>query len=302
MSCPLQIALISDELGWHSTQLIASFKRRSCELTQVLLRECYFDDSTNGLCLPGFGDRLPDGVFVRGIPAGSLETVTFYLGVLHALERLGVFVYNQASMIERSVDKTMTSFLLARHSISTPAAWSFADWQRAERLVKQQVLEKRRRLVLKPVFGSQGKGLHLIADRTSWLQVSQYLQDEERICYLQTFVESEEANDWRVFVVGGTAIAAMKRVGRDWINNVACGAVCVAAELQNDICELAQEAVSQLGLFYGGVDMIKDSDGRWWVVEVNSIPAWKGLQGVSTVNIADYLVDDFLASYRAHAK
>ena len=39
---------------------------------------------------------------------------------------------------------------------------------------------------------------------------------------------------------------------------------------------------------------MQEDDGRWWVIEVNSIPAWKGLQGVSKVDIAARLVDDLL--------
>ena len=46
------------------------------------------------------------------------------LGVLHALRELGVMVWNDARAIERCVDKSMTSFLLARAGIPTPATWA----------------------------------------------------------------------------------------------------------------------------------------------------------------------------------
>jgi glutathione synthase/RimK-type ligase-like ATP-grasp enzyme len=42
------------------------------------------------------------------------------LGILHALRELGVMVWNDARAIERCVDKSMTSFLLARSAIPTP--------------------------------------------------------------------------------------------------------------------------------------------------------------------------------------
>jgi tetrahydromethanopterin:alpha-L-glutamate ligase len=45
---------------------------------------------------------------------------------------------------------------------------------------------------------------------------------------------------------------------------------------------------------YCGVDIIRDREGKLYVLEVNSIPAWKGLQGVVEMNIAQSLVDDFL--------
>jgi glutathione synthase/RimK-type ligase-like ATP-grasp enzyme len=34
------------------------------------------------------------------------------------------------------------------------------------------------------------------------------------------------------------------------------------------------------------------------VLEVNSIPAWRGLQSVTDFNIAEVLVDDFLYKFR----
>ena len=45
---------------------------------------------------------------------------------------------------------------------------------------------------------------------------------------------------------------------------------------------------------YCGVDIIRDRHGNLYVLEVNSIPAWKGLQGVVDVDIAQALVDDCL--------
>ncbi len=45
---------------------------------------------------------------------------------------------------------------------------------------------------------------------------------------------------------------------------------------------------------YAGVDLIRDPEGRLNVLEVNSIPAWHGLQSVVKDNIAAMLVDDFL--------
>jgi tetrahydromethanopterin:alpha-L-glutamate ligase len=42
------------------------------------------------------------------------------------------------------------------------------------------------------------------------------------------------------------------------------------------------------------VDIIRDGAGQASVVEVNSIPAWKGLQSTCNVNVAELLVADFL--------
>jgi len=48
---------------------------------------------------------------------------------------------------------------------------------------------------------------------------------------------------------------------------------------------------------YAGVDIIQDKDGHYTIIEVNSIPAWKGLEGVCDVTIAQVLADDLINRY-----
>lgn len=292
MSSALEIVIISDESGWHCENLVEVLHRHyGCVVTQFPLIHCeFFLDTPTKVCLPGFEDELPHAVFVRGVPAGTLETVTFYLDILHALARSGVHVYNSAQMIERSVDKAMTSFLLQRAGIATPLAWAVSNYDQACEIVRR-ISRAKRRLVLKPMFGSQGKDLQLISN-------VQDLPEPEagRVYYFQEFVENAEHYDWRVFVVGDQVVSAMQRLGTSWVHNVAQGAECRFVEIDQPLASLAIAAVQAVGLFYGGVDLIRGSDGQIQVLEVNSIPAWKGLQAVAPVRIADYLVDHFLAT------
>ena len=46
---------------------------------------------------------------------------------------------------------------------------------------------------------------------------------------------------------------------------------------------------------YAGVDIIADASGRLQVLEVNSMPAWKSLQQVSRIDIAEVLATDLLS-------
>ena len=49
-----------------------------------------------------------------------------------------------------------------------------------------------------------------------------------------------------------------------------------------------------LGMYYAGVDIMLGPDG-YTVTEVNSIPAWKGIQSVcKDINIAEIMINDFL--------
>lgn len=290
-----RIAIITDDPGWHGKQLCRAFAQHACQADYVSLTACRIQTGAKvSVILPGFEQQLPSAVFVRGVPGGSLEEVIFYLDILHALKILGVPVYNDASAIERSVDKAMTSFLLQNAEIPTPMTWVLRDPDEAVAIAEQELLAGHF-LISKPLFGSQGEGIRRIEKSTDLL----WLTSSHGIYYLQRFIEcdGEGYSDKRVFVVNGQAVAAMRRRGVSWLNNVARGAACEAIELTNEVAQLAVRAVSTLKMDYAGVDIIKDASGGYSVIEVNSVPAWKGLQSVCNIDIAGCLVNDLLNRY-----
>ncbi|MDE2120016.1 MAG: alpha-L-glutamate ligase, partial [Betaproteobacteria bacterium] len=153
------MVLFSDDPGWHGARLRRAFASHGCHLRTVSLRDCRVDLShPAGLRIPGFGQGLPDGAFVRGVPGGSLEQVVLCLDVLHGLQALGIPVYNRARAIEVSVDKAMTSLLLHAAGVATPPTWAVQSPVQARRILLEQTA-RGHQLVLKPLFGSQGVGL-----------------------------------------------------------------------------------------------------------------------------------------------
>ncbi len=287
-----RIAIMTDDPGWHGARLRRAFAARGFDSTYVSLTECRISIEADSVpvVVPGFDGSLPDGVFVRGVPGGALDEVIFYLDVLHALKLLGVPVYNDARAIERTVDKGMTSFLLQQAGIPTPATWIVRDRERALGIAQREI-EVGNELVFKPMFGSQGEGLQRLQTPDDVRQ----LQSSQGVYYLQRFVHCGDAShDWRVFVIDGRAIAAMRRCGSCWLNNVAQGARCEWAHLSDPLSRLAEQAVRAVRMNYGGIDLIRNAHGDYRVIEVNSIPAWKGLQSVCEVDVAERLAVDFL--------
>ena len=297
MAAP-SIAIMTDATGWHTRQLQAALRARGGVGRCVDLADCRIDTTAawHGLVIPGFGRELPDAALVRGIAGGTFEQVTKRLGVLHALRELGVPVYNDARAIERSVDKSMTSLLLHAARIPTPPTWATESLAQAQRIAMREGAAGHA-LVLKPLFGSQGKGLQRVGDVDG---VHHPMPDIDSVAfgslaYLQRFVPpmSSPGFDWRVLVVGGRAITAMRRVSEHWIHNVAQGAGCAPAGLTPELAQLAQRAAHTLGLDYAGVDLMPSQSGVQ-VIEVNGVAAWQGLQRVTGFNIARAIVDDLL--------
>jgi RimK family alpha-L-glutamate ligase len=292
----LNIAIITDDPGWHGAQLRRAFAERDCQTCYISLTDCrlQINAADPPVLLPGYRRRLPDAVFVRGVPGGSLEEVVFYLDILHALKISGVAVYNDAHAIERSVDKGMTSFLMQNAGLPTPFTWVARDADAARRIGAQQ-LEQGHYLISKPLFGSQGEGIRRIEKSTDLL----WLTSSHGIYYLQRFIECDGQGfyDIRVFVINGRVIAAMLRRGISWLNNVARGARCEALEVDEELANLAIRSCAALHMDYAGVDIIKTASGEYMIIEVNSVPAWKGLQSVTHADIAAALADDLIGRH-----
>lgn len=289
----MKIPIFTDEPGWQGAQLKQAFARRGVETAFVSLQDCMLDLSQPKplIHIPGF-DQLPPATFVRGIAGGTLQQVITRLNVLHMLTKQGVLVYNQAQAIERTVDKAMTSFLLRMHDVATPATWACESKTQAEAL-RLNALANDQILVIKPLFGSQGQGVRqLLAHEPMPVPMQQFV---DGVYYLQAFIQSADIpHDYRVFVVAGKVIAAMKRQGDTWVNNVASGGRCFSVELNGELTRLALKAAKAVEIDYCGVDIIQAASGEYYVLEVNSIPAWRGLQSVTDLNIAQVLVDDLL--------
>jgi tetrahydromethanopterin:alpha-L-glutamate ligase len=287
----LKIALAVEIYDWHARDLAAAFARAGAIAVPVRLSQCGFDTwRRSGLVIPGFAADLPDAMFVRAIGSGSFESVTLRLDVLHSLGALGVPVLNSARAVEICVDKAATSFALARHAIPTPATWTVQSEQAARQIVRREA--GRGPLVLKPLFGAQGFGLKLIRCEDDLPPP----EAVEGVYYLQRFIAAERKGfrDIRLLVSQGEAVAAMTRHAAQWITNVKLGARPEWCEPDTAMTDLALRAAAAVGADFAGVDMIRDAADTLQVLEVNSMPGWRGLQKVAPFSIADRLAAGLL--------
>ncbi|HLN07545.1 MAG TPA: RimK family alpha-L-glutamate ligase [Xanthobacteraceae bacterium] len=290
-AAPPRVAIVGDRVDWHAKELTRALAAAGARAVPIRLERCEFATTqASGLRIDGFADRLPDAVIVRAMSGGTFEAVTRRLGILHALRDLGVTVWNDARAIERCVDKSMTSFLLARAGIATPPTWTVESPEAARAIVAREAGP----LVLKPLFGSQGRGLRLIREAHDLPAPD----GTAGVYYLQRFVgvEREGFRDFRLLVSQGRVIAAMARHAASWITNVKQGGRPVAAVADGGMKDLGIGAAAAVGANFAGVDLVHGADGRPAVLEVNSMPAWSGLQKVTSADIAALLVADLMAA------
>ncbi|MBN2243345.1 MAG: RimK family alpha-L-glutamate ligase [Acidobacteria bacterium] len=284
-----RIGILSSQRGFHALALEEAVRGRGCEpvffnITRMAGRIGGSPDAeVRG---EGLGDCR--ALLVRTIPAGSLEQIIFRMDILHRLERLEVPVVNAPTAIERTVDKYCTSFLLADAGIPTPRSLVTEDFEAALAACREMG-----DVVIKPLFGSEGKGMVRAADEETAYRVLRAWELNRYVYYIQEYVPHFR-KDVRAFVVGGRVAAAMQRNGSGWKTNCSKGAEVLPMELSPEMESLALQAVRITGLDYAGVDLMQAEDGRIHVIEINSIPGWRALQKVTREDIPGLIVDHVL--------
>jgi len=288
----LKVGIIaSDRSEWHVDRLLRELRGRGAEA--YLLPITSFRAAVGGeprLTVKGYGVDDYDAIIVRRVPGGSAEQVFYRMDALHRLEDSGVLVVNPALSIERAVDKYYTSALLEDAGIRTPRTVVTESFTEATEAFEELGGD----VVVKPLFGSLGMGITRVSDPDLAHRVFRALEMTRSVYYVQEFIRHPGV-DHRIFVIGGSIVASMRRVAKGWKTNISGGGRAEPYTPSDKVAELSLKAAEKLGLIYTGVDIIVSEEGEACVVELNSTPGWEGLQSVTDVDIAGRLVDHVLS-------
>ncbi|MDH5476961.1 MAG: RimK family alpha-L-glutamate ligase [Nitrospinota bacterium] len=281
----MKVLILRSREGWHIDRLEEALLAAGADVLK---------GSIDGMTLRlGAGRGLDieqapalgvDAVIVRIIPPGSMEALLFRMNALRMARALGARIINSPEAIEKTVDKSWTSQILDNAGIPTPRTVVCERFDDA-----MEAFQRMGDVVVKPLIGSCGRGLMRICEIDMAYRVFRTMEMNRFVFYIQEYLECG-GEDIRVFVAGGHAVAAMRRKGSGWKANFHAGGTVsshVPSEAQAD---MAVRACAQLGLDYGGVDLLTSSDGQEYVIEVNGIPGWKGLQKTTSVDIAERIV------------
>lgn len=228
---------------------------------------------------------LPERVFTR---MGSSAPPMAH-DVLHQLETAGVRCVNQAGPLSISRDKARTFQVLAQAGVPLP---------------QTIVLGRRTPLdsalarlgpppwILKLPVGTQGVGVSRVDSPESLRTVVDMLHGLEQRVLLQRYVEESAGTDIRVLVVGGQALAAMRRRARpgEVRSNLHQGGAGEGVALLPEWSRVAESAASAVGLEVAGVDLLPSRDGPV-VCEVNGSPGLEGLQRATGEDLATRVIE-----------
>jgi RimK family alpha-L-glutamate ligase len=275
----LHIGLIGDASGWHLRDLARAGRDGGHQVSIIPW-------TALGSAIQGEHEQLHplacghcDALIIRGMPRGGLEEVVFRMNAVARLEAAGTTVINPPRSLEIAIDKYLTTARLVDARLPVPRT---AVAQEAD-AIRAQWNALGGDVVLKPLFGSCGRGLERLASAAE-LETFLDRRRPDSPAYLQEFLPHPEG-DIRVLLVGERAFAIRRR-SQDWRTNVSLGAIAEPLEPTAEMLELARRAAAAVGSVLAGVDLLPTADGRLVVLEVNAVPGWKGVSATCGVDIA----------------
>jgi ribosomal protein S6--L-glutamate ligase len=280
----LRIPLITSSEGWHTRDLQRAAEDSGIEIEIVPFRKLRADLSGSSPTLDGGETPLHDFkvILVRNVPAGSLEQVVYRMDALLQLETSGCRLINRPRSIECCVDKYLATTKMKMAGIPVPRTVVCEYAQDA----MQAFEELGGDVVVKPLFGSLGKGIIRVSDPELAYRAFISIERLNSVLYVQEFIE-HPGWDIRAFVINDKVIASMKRFSvDDWRANVALGAPAEPYELTEEENRLAIQASQSVGAEVCGVDLLSDPNGANYVIEANSVPGWRKLTEVTNVDVA----------------
>lgn len=235
-----------------------------------------------------FHDLEPKKALVRGFGADATKKIFFRLDLLSAIEEHGIRLINSREALEIASDKFLTSIFLEKNKIPTPKTIVCENSEDALNAFGELGSD----VILKPLFGSKGRGITRLNDKDFAENVIYTLSELNEVYYLQEYIEHNN-RDIRILVLGNEAIAGMYRISDNWKTNIHAGARSEKIDLTNELKTLGIKAARATKTEIAGVDIIESETG-YQVIEVNSIPGFTALQRVTKINLAEEIINYFL--------
>lgn len=205
-------------------------------------------------------------------------------------EKEGVRLFNSADGVEVCDDKMLTYIALANGGVEIPDTLPAPLCYYPDARVREEycrVVEERLGypLVVKKSFGSWGMDVNLIQN---FAELTKIAEEYKLFPHLyQKYIAAKRGEDTRVLVIGGKAVAAMRRRNDgDFRSNIELGGRGYPAEITKSYREISERAARLLSLDYCGIDLLEGEDGRPIVCEVNSNAFFNEAEKVTGVNIA----------------
>ncbi|QQG41546.1 MAG: RimK family alpha-L-glutamate ligase [Candidatus Woesebacteria bacterium] len=266
----------------------------------VDLRVIHYKDinivySNDGMELNLKGEKMPipKGIFLRGLGEDSMYN-PLRTAILLWYKSKGTKILNEMSYDKwPSLDKTTQYINLSSVGLPVAESFSFAS---IEELVKWG--KSNYPFIAKDVIGSCGTGVFKISNDNELDELLKKFNSNFKVKALlfQRFLPN--AVDLRVVMLGGKIVGAMKRTAKpgNFLSNFSQGGLVEEYRIGEDseASSIATNTVKLFKLDYCGVDLMRNIEGKWIVLEVNRSCQFEGFEKATTINVAQKVINYLL--------
>lgn len=284
----LSVAILTREpKNYSSSRLIEVARDRGHSIDVINTSRCYLRVGNEHSEVHYDGRSLP--TYDAVIPRIGASMTEYGMAVLRQFHSTGAWCLNEAEAIGRSRDKLLAHQLLARAGIGMPDT-AFAHSPKDTRDLVSLVGEPP--VVLKLLSSTQGRGVVLAETKKAAESLVDAFRGLDANFLVQGFVKEAAGADVRCLVIGGKAVAAMKRQAQagEFRSNLHRGGIAKAVKLTPSERRTAVRAAKVLGLEVAGVDILQSAKGPM-VLEVNSSPGLEGIETSTKIDVARQMIE-----------
>jgi ribosomal protein S6--L-glutamate ligase len=260
------------------------------------IRELNFYFNISKLDILFEGDTIPDakGVFLRGLGEDAVYNPLKIIATRRYLERGAKVINAQTFMQWPTLDKTLQYALLSEANIPIIESYVFGD--------KDTALQEANKLgfplIIKENTGSCGVQVYKIENE---IELAEKLGEGYGLRTIKSHIFQRYltgGQDLRVIILDGTVLGAMKRIAKkgSYLTNFSQGGFVESYDISKDkeACDIALKVAELFKLDYCGVDLMKDKDGKWIVLEVNRACQFQGFEKATGINVAGKIIEFLL--------
>lgn len=215
------------------------------------------------------------------------------------LESDGIKVFNSSESIRLCDDKSLTYLKLKNKGIKQPKTFFspllyYHNLSENNDILNFIINELGLPFVFKECFGSFGKQVSLVNSKSELIEKIKNVDTWPYI--MQEFVSSSFGKDLRIYVVGDSVVASMKRenISGDFRANIEVGSRGTIYNPSDEQKKLVKKVVKELGLSFGGIDLLFGKDNEPIFCEANSNAYFNEINKVTNVKVEDYIFDYIL--------
>lgn len=301
----MKIGILGSPNAIETLWLEQEGKKRGHEITRFSTRDLSFkSDSKTFKVISKYNFYVFDIFLIRGIYRSyfvknlyfNISTEAF-LFLRYAHDVLNKPIVDERLATKPTIlSKMATSLNLNKVNLPQPATFQFAS--------KNEVLRNLDKIpypvIIKNPAGRKGENMYKI-DSKNKLEIFLKKVPQHFPFLFQQYLPTD--GDIRILVIGDKVIGAMKRllIPGDFRANISQGAKAEKFKLTDETVELAKKAAKATETEFAGVDLI-ESEGKFYVIEVNRAPQFRGFRKYTKVDPSPYVIDYLEKKAKDHKK